>query len=66
MVLVQVKADNTCTNLVTEVHLIVYSLYRAKDITEKVYNNIMNSMQISHKVDTIFMNLKNYKTYDHR
>ena len=65
MVLVQVKADNTCTNLVTEVHLIVYSLYRAKDITEKVYNNIMNSMQISHKVDTIFMNLKNYKTYYH-
>ena len=65
MVLVQVKADNTCTNLITEVHLIVYSLYRAKDITEKVYNNIMNSMQISHKVDTIFMNLKNYKIYDH-
>ena len=65
MVLVQVKADNTCTNLVTEVHLIVYSLYRAKYITEKVYNNIMNSMQISHKVDTIFMNLKNYKIYDH-
>ena len=36
----QVKAGNTSENL-----QIIYSLYRAKKITKKVYNNIMNSIQ---------------------
>ena len=36
----QVKSGNTSGNL-----QIIYSLYRAKEITKKVYNNIMNSIQ---------------------
>ena len=27
----------------------MYSLYQAKEITKKVYNNIMNSIQIQYK-----------------
>ena len=40
--LVQVKAGNTCENVLNEIRQIIYSLYRAKEITKKVYNNIMN------------------------
>ena len=42
--LAQVKAGNTCENLLNEICQITYSLYRAKEITKKVYNNIMNSI----------------------
>ena len=44
--LVQVKASNTSENLVNEIRQIIYSLYRAKEITKKVYNNIMNSIKL--------------------
>ena len=40
--LAQIKAGNTSENLLNEIRQIIYSLYRAKWITEKVYNNIMN------------------------
>ena len=43
--LAQVKADNTSENLLNEIRQIIYSLYRAKEITKKVYNNIMKSMK---------------------
>ena len=36
--LAQVKAGNTSEN-VNKIRQILYSLYRAKDITKKVYNN---------------------------
>ena len=42
--LAQVKAGNTSENLLNEMCQITYSLYRAKEITKKVYNNIMNSI----------------------
>ena len=44
--LAQAKAGNTSENLVNEIHQIIYFLYRAKEITKKVYNNIMNSMKL--------------------
>ena len=40
--LVQVKKGNTPENLLNEIRKIIYSLYRAKEITKKVYNNIMS------------------------
>ena len=33
-----------------------------KKITKKVYNNIMNSVKVQYKMDTIFLNSKNSKT----
>ena len=44
--LAQVKAGNTPINLLNEIRQIIYSLYRAKEITKNVYNNIMNSMKV--------------------
>ena len=42
----QVKAGNTSENLLSEIRQIIYSLYQAKEITKKVYNNIMNSIKL--------------------
>ena len=44
--LAQVKASNSSENVLNEIRQIIYSLYRAKQITKKVYNNIMNSMKL--------------------
>ena len=44
--LVQVKAGNTSEKLLNEIRQIMYSLYRAKEITKKVYNNIINSVKV--------------------
>ena len=44
--LAQVKAVNTSGKLLNEIRKIICSLYRAKEITKKVYNNIMNSIKI--------------------
>ena len=40
--LAQLKAGDTSENLLNEIRQIIYSLYRAKEITKKVYKNIMN------------------------
>ena len=40
---------------------IVNSLYQSEEITKKVYNNIIKSIQIL-QVDTIFMNYESSKT----
>ena len=40
--LAQVKAGNTFEPLRNEIRQIIYSLYQAKEITKKIYNNIMN------------------------
>ena len=40
--LAQVKAGNTFENLVNEIQQIIYSLYWEKEVTKKLYNNIMN------------------------
>ena len=44
--LAQVKAGNTSENLMNEIRQIIYSLSRAKEIIKKVYNNIMNSINV--------------------
>ena len=62
--LAQVKAGNTSENVLNEIRQIIYSLYRAKEITKEVYNNIMNSIKLQNRMDTIFMNCKNSKTSD--
>ena len=41
--LAQVKAGNTSENLLSEIRQIIYSLYREREVTKKVCNNIMNS-----------------------
>ena len=44
--LAQVKAGNNSESLLNEIRQIVYSLYRPKEITKKVYNNIINSIKV--------------------
>ena len=44
--LVHVKAGNTSENLLNEICQIIYSLYPGKEITKKVYKNIMNSVKV--------------------
>ena len=58
--LVQVKAENKSESLLNKIRRIVYSLYQSKQITKKVYNNILNLF--NYKTDTIFMNSENSKT----
>ena len=41
----QVKAGNICENLLNEIRQI-YFLYREKEVTKKLYNNIMNSIKL--------------------
>ena len=43
--LAQVKAGNNSDNLLNEIRQVVYSLYQSKEITKKVYNNIIKSIQ---------------------
>ena len=43
--LAQVKAGNNSESLLNEIRQIVYSLYQSKQITKKVYNNIIESIQ---------------------
>ena len=42
----QVKAGNTSENLLNEIRMIIYCLYREKEFIKKVYNNIMNLIQL--------------------
>ena len=44
--LAQVKAGNNSESLLNEIRQIVYSLYRSKEITKNVYNNIINSIKV--------------------
>ena len=44
--LAQVKAGNNSESLLHEIRQIVYSLYWSKEITKKVYNNIINSIKV--------------------
>ena len=43
--LAQVKAGNNSESLLNEIRQIVYSLYQSKQITKKVYNNVIKSIQ---------------------
>ena len=56
--LAQVKAGNRSENLLNEIRPITYHIFYvlSKEITKKVYNNIMSSVTLYNKIDTIFMN----------
>ena len=44
--LAQVKAGNNSESLLNQIRQTVYSLYQSKQITKKVYNNIIWSIQL--------------------
>ena len=44
--LAQVKAGNNSESLLIEIRQIVYFLYQSEQITKKVYNNIINSINV--------------------
>ena len=44
LALIQVKAGNNSESLLNEVGQTFYSLYQSKEITKKVYNNIIKSI----------------------
>ena len=44
--LAQVKAYNNSESLLNEITQTVYTLYQSKELTKKVYNNIIKSIQI--------------------
>ena len=44
--LAQIKAGNNSQSLLNEIRQIVYSLYQSKEITKKVYNNILKSIKV--------------------
>ena len=44
--LAQIKAGNNSRSLLNEIRQIVYSLYQLKEMTKKVYNNIIKSIKV--------------------
>ena len=44
--LAQVKVRNLSEDILNEMHQVMYSLFRAKEITQKVYNSIINSTKL--------------------
>ena len=44
--LAQIKAGNNSESLLNKIRQMVYSLYRSKEITKKVYDNIINSIKV--------------------
>ena len=44
--LAQIKPGNNSGSLLNGIRQIVYSLYQSKEITKKVYNNIIKSMKV--------------------
>ena len=44
--LAQIKTGNNSESLLNEIRQIAYSLYRSKEITKKVHNNIIKSIKV--------------------
>ena len=44
--LAQIIAGNNSESLLNEIRQIAYSLYQSKEITKKVYSNIINSIKV--------------------
>ena len=42
----QVKTDDNSESLLNEIRQTVYSLHQSKEITKKVYDNIIKSIQL--------------------
>ena len=61
---VQVNVGNKYENLLNEICQVIYALFQEKEITNKVYNNIMNSIKFQYKLNMIFMNSGNSKKSD--
>ena len=45
----QVKAGNTCENVLSKINQLIYSLCQSKETTDKAYNNLMNSVKYQQK-----------------
>ena len=48
--LARVKVGNTSENLLNEIRQIIHSLYQAKNITKKVYNNVMDLIKVYNNI----------------
>ena len=48
--LAQMKAGNNSQSSLNEIRQIVYSLYQSREITKKVYNNLLKSIKVRHKI----------------
>ena len=46
IVLAKIKAGNNSQTFLNEIRQIVYSLYQSKEITKRVYNNILKSIKV--------------------
>ena len=46
LLLSEISAGNNSESLLNEIRKIVYSLYQSKEITKKVYNNIIKSINV--------------------
>ena len=44
--LAQIKAGNNSESLLNEITQIIYSLYQSKEVTKKVYSNIIKSIKV--------------------
>ena len=56
--LAQIKAGNNSQSFLNEIRQIAYSLYQSKEITKKVYNNILNSIRFNIKNGYNFYKLR--------
>ena len=54
VVFAQVKAGNTSKNLLNKIRQVIYSFYGAKEITKKVYNNIINSIKLQNRTWIVY------------
>ena len=65
--LAHVKAGNKSENLLKEIRQIVYSLYQSKEITKKVYSNLIKSIKMNSensktsKSHVLILNLTRFK-----
>ena len=57
----QVKAGHTSENSEDKLHILCID---QKNLLKKVYNNIMNSIKLWNRVDTVFINSENSETSD--
>ena len=61
--LAQIKADNNSESLLNEIRQIVYSLYQSKEVTKKVYNNIIKLINVEYKNGYYFYELRKYQNF---
>ena len=57
----QLKVGNTYEHLLNEIRKIPHFLYKLKEVIKKVYSNVMASIKLQNRMDTILMNSENSK-----